>query len=76
MNINKVKSEVKALSKDKPYNLSYYAVLLEIENTIQHVTKLYSSPRITADKKAFLEKTIKEADTRAMAILTILRNQK
>ena len=51
-------------------------ILKEIETIIRHLTKLYSNPKITKDKKKQFEKWIKEADTRSMAILTILRNRK
>ena len=51
-------------------------ILKEIEATTRHLTKLYSNPKITKDKKKQFEKWIKEADTRSMAILTILRNRK
>ena len=50
-------------------------VLLDIETTIRHLTKLYSDPRIAADKKKEFERIIREAETRSMAILTILRNR-
>jgi len=51
-------------------------ILKEIEVTTRHLTKLYSSPKITKDKKKQFELWIKETDTRSMAILTILRNRK
>jgi len=51
-------------------------ILKEIEITVRHLTKLYSNPKITKDKKKQFEKWIKDADTRSMAILTILRNRK
>jgi len=51
-------------------------ILKEIEVTTRHLAKLYSNPKITRDKKTQFEKWIKEADTRSMAILTILRNRK
>lgn len=76
MNINKVIQETKKFSKTRLGDPSLIDVLISIEGTIQHITKLYSSPRITKDKKEYLEKTIKDADTRAMAILVILRNRK
>ena len=50
-------------------------VLIEIESTIRHLSTLYASPEITTEKKAEFEKMIKEADTRAMAVLTVLRNK-
>ena len=50
-------------------------VLIEIESTIRHLSTLYAIPEITTEKKTEFEKMIKEADTRAMAILTILRNK-
>ncbi len=50
-------------------------VLLDIETTIRHLTKLYADPRITDEKKKEFERIIKEAETRSMAILTILRNR-
>ena len=50
-------------------------VLIEIEATIRHLSSLYASPEITSEKKTEFEKLIKDADTRAMAILTILRNR-
>lgn len=76
MNIRKTKQQAKALITENNAKPSYFGVLIEIEQTIQQLSKLYSSPRITAEKKTYLEKTIKDADTRAMAILTILRNLK
>ena len=54
---------------------SLIQVLIEIESTIRHLSTLYASPEISAEKKAKFEEMIKEADTRAMAILTILRNK-
>lgn len=50
-------------------------VLIEIEATIRHLSTLYANPEITSEKKAEFERIIKEADTRAMAILTIIRNK-
>ena len=50
-------------------------VLIEIEATIRHLSTLYANPEITSEKKAEFEKMIKDADTRAMAILTIIRNK-
>jgi hypothetical protein len=50
-------------------------VLGEIEVTIRHLTSLYGNPELPADRKAEFERIIREAETRAMAILTILRNR-
>lgn len=51
-------------------------VLIEIESTIRHLTKLYADSRISDDKKKEFERIIREAEIRSMAILTILRNRK
>jgi len=51
-------------------------ILKSIEETTRHLAKLYSNPKITEDKKKKFETWIKQADTRSMAILTILRNRK
>ena len=89
MKINKVIEEAKKLPKGSPElaegsSLSLLKkqsdptlihVLIEIEATIRHLSTLYASPEITSEKKSEFEKMIKDADTRAMAILTILRNR-
>ena len=64
---------IEALKKKSDPTLIH--VLIEIEATIRHLSSLYASPEITNEKKAEFEKMIKDADTRAMAILTILRNR-
>ena len=82
MKINKVIEEakkmegspnIKVLKKQSDPTLIH--VLIEIEATIRHLSTLYASPEITSEKKSEFEKMIKDADTRAMAILTILRNR-
>ena len=65
--------DIKALKKKSDPTLIH--VLIEIEATIRHLSTLYASPEITSEKKSEFEKMIKDADTRAMAILTILRNR-
>ena len=65
--------DIEALKKQSDPTLIH--VLIEIENTIRHLSSLYADSGITEDKKKELDKFIQQADTRAMAILTILRNR-
>lgn len=50
-------------------------VLIEIEATIRHLSTLYADPGITNEKKKEFETFIQQADTRAMAVLTVMRNR-
>ena len=82
MKINKVIEEAKKL-EDRPNvgalkkksDPTLIHVLISIEETIRHLSSLYANSEITSEKKSEFEKMIKDADTRAMAILTILRNR-
>lgn len=82
MKINKVIEEAKKLESrpniealKKQSDPTLIHVLISIEETIRHLSSLYANPEITSEKKSEFEKMIKDADTRAMAILTILRNR-
>lgn len=55
--------------------LELVRMLGEIEITIRRLAKLYTGRRVSRDKKAEFERMIREAETRAMAILTLLRNR-
>lgn len=82
MKINKVIEEAKKMegspnikTMKKQSNPTLIHVLIAIEETIRHLSSLYADSGITEDKKKELDKFIQQADTRAMAILTILRNK-
>ncbi|EKD26496.1 MAG: hypothetical protein ACD_79C01155G0001 [uncultured bacterium] len=83
MKIKDVLAEAKKLEDKPDINLlktqsapTLIHVLIAIEETIKHLTKLYADSRISDNKKKEFERIIREAETRSMAILTILRNRK
>ena len=83
MKIEKMIEEAKKLDSSFPREAmkkmpepSLVNVLLEIENTIRHVSALYAKTTEEAEKRKELKRIIVEAETRAMSILVILRNRK
>ena len=81
MKIEKMIAEAKKLTEPELETVratrtqTLIEVLGEIEVTIRHLSALYADQQLPADRKAEFERIIREAETRAMAILTILRNR-
>ena len=82
MNIKEIIEKAKKLGEwpdiealKKKSELSLIQVLMSIEETVRHLSSLYTDPGITNEKKQEFKKFIQQADTRPMAVLTILRNR-
>ena len=82
MEIKKILEEAKKYDKSFPRDAlekipepSLVDVLLDIEETIRHVPELYADEEDDTEKRTEFKRIITEAETRAMAILTILRNR-